>query len=391
MSGPVTEYLDLTRTAATRKAYRLGLARYLAFVRGDLVKVKSGVRRNDDRDLDAEAAAYLAAVGAGTRTVAKDLLHFTAKLEAEGYAPGTIVVNNSAVVGFLEDNGIALSRLEEKRVKQRLPRHRTVAEEEPITCDHLRAILPHLPIRDRAIALTMLASGGRIGEVLKLRLADVDLEGVPATVTFRAETTKTRERRVSFLTPEAADAVRAWVAGRNTYLPESVNRNRGLVTRGVSKPKRADDARLFPCDRHTFDNHWARALALAGLLRRCEVTGRVTRVPHGLRKRFRTALGAAAGPDLPEILMGHQGYLSTYRQWTQAELAEAYAEHSHVLCIAGGGGDLARRLAEQQATMDQMKSDNATLQERLAKLETDIQIAREVRTFLQERETGTAH
>ena len=391
MAGPVSHYLALFPVRTTRTAYHTAMGRYFTFLAGGSVRSRAPASHGPDAlaEMDAAAVAYLAEVKAGARSAADDLVEFLAVLQAE-YSPSSIVVNRSAVVGFLEENGIELSRLEERRIKKRVPRHRNVAEEEIITRDHLQALLPLLSIRDRAVALVMLASGGRIGEVLQLRLQDVDLEGEPARVVFRAATTKNKERRISFLTGEAVEAMRAWLTVRSDYLQTAVRRNLGLVKQGHSKPKSLDDARLFPFSRASFDLGWKQALERAGLSRLCETTQRRTIHPHGLRKAFRSWFGAAAGPDAAEVLMGHSGYLETYRKYTEEDLRQAYAKHSHVLCIVDSSGDLARQVAEQQAEVDRLTSQNATLTERLTKLETDMQIAREVRTYLQEREQGAA-
>ena len=373
MARPVSDYLVLFPTATTAHAYRLALVRFFAFLEGKLSRSNSQVSYSPDdlAAMDAAAVAYLEAVQAGTRSPASDIVHFLAAMQAVGFAPTTIAVNRSALIGFLEENGIELSRLDERRIKKRLPRHRGVTEEEIITREHLQAILPLLSIRDRAVVLVLLASGARIGEVLKLRLRDVDLGAEPARVVFREETTKNKERRISFLTGEATEAVRAWLLVRDDYIQTAARRNVGLVTQGHSRPKSLDDERLFPFARGSFDLGWGKALQRADLFRTCERTGRLTIHPHGLRKAFRSWFGAAAGPDAAEVLMGHSGYMETYRKYTEDDLRRTYLDHSHVLCISSSG-DVAQQVAEQREAIAGLEEQNAVLRQRLIKIEGDL-------------------
>lgn len=361
MAGPVSDYLVLFPTATTAHAYRLALARFFSFLDGKLSRSNSKVSYGPDdlTAMDAAASAYLAAVRAGERLAASDIVHFLAGMQAVGFAPTTIAVNRSALIGFLEENGIELSRLDERRIKKRLPRHRGVVEEEIITREHLQAIFPLLSVRDRAVMLVLLASGARIGETLKLRVRDVDLDADPARVVFREETTKNKERRISFLTTEAIDAVRAWLRVRDAYIQTAARRNVGLVTQGHSRPKSLTDDRLFPFARGSFDLGWTRALQRADLFRSCERTGRTTIHPHGLRKAFRSWFGAAAGPDAAEVLMGHSGYMETYRRLTEEDLRKVYLKHCHVLTVTGESGELSREVADLQ-------KKNAMLEERLS-------------------------
>ena len=298
------------------------------------------------------------------------------------YAPSTVVLTRSAVTGFLLENRIEVPRVDERRIKTRSPRKTVVAEEETFTREHLRKLLPIMSAWDRAVVLVLLASGARIGEVLQLRMKDVDLDAIPARVSLRREITKTKKARFSFLTSEAVDAVRGWLLVRDEYLRAAINKNRGLVAAGRAREKDPDDPRLFPFHRASFDTAWARALERAGLERRCETTGFHTLHPHGLRKVFRTWFGAAAGPDAAEVLMGHEGYLTTYRRYSEEELRDAYAQHCHVLCVVGGDEELARQLAGQQAEIAEMRDKNAMLEQNLANLQADVLEVQTVRAML---------
>ncbi|MEN6341038.1 MAG: tyrosine-type recombinase/integrase [Methanospirillum sp.] len=343
--APATDYLDLFDTS-TARPYRHSLSRFFACVYGDR-----------PADLDATAAEYLREIKEGARDPADDLVHAIAKLK-KSYAPSTVNLTRAALTGFLLENKIEFSRVDERRIQIRSPRKTIVAEEETFTRDHLKKLLPILAVRDRAVLLVLLSSGGRMGEVFQLRISDVDLDATPARVNFRRETTKTKTARFSFITPEAVDAVKGWLLVRDKYLKASINKNRGLVALGRAKDKDPDDDRLFPFHRTSFDTAWASALQRAGLDRRCETTGRHTLHPHGLRKAFRSWFGAAAGPDAAEVLMGHTGYMETYRKYTEEDLRQVYLKHGHALNVNSDTGELASQVADLQ-------KQNAVLEQRL--------------------------
>jgi len=368
-TAPATTFLELF-DISTQRAYGHALRRFFTCV--------YGVRPTE---LDTISAQYLSDIEAGTRDPADDLVRAIAKLQKK-YAPSTVGLTRAAVTSFLLDKHIELSQSDQRRIKIRSPRKTIVAEEEIFTRDHLRKILPIMTPRDRSLVLVLLSSGGRIGEVMQLRMKDVDLDSTPASVHFRRETTKTKKARSSFLTQEAVDAVHGWLLVRDQYLQASINKNRGLVAVGRARDKDPDDDRLFPFHRTSFDTAWARALERAGLDRRCELTGRHTLHPHGLRTAFRTWLGAAAGPDVAEVLMGHEGYLTTYRKYTEEDLRGAYSRHCHVLCVVGGSEEIARQVADQREAMEEIRGENETLRQELAGIKADMLEVQAVRAML---------
>lgn len=372
MATPVSRYFRLQRSAGTARTYCSAIARFFNHIENP----DQELRRDGDRTpnvetlavLDIKATDYIHAVKSGERDIADDMVDFISHMNGN-FAPQTIQVARGALKGFFEENGIEFSGVDRRRIRRRLPRNHSIAEEDTITMDHLRAIVPLLSVKDRAVVLFLLSSGCRIGEALSIRLQDMDLDSVPARVTFRF--TKNGERRISFLTPEATESMRAWLSIRREFLVTAAKRTVGLVRRGHAQERLAIDDRVFPFYRASFDLGWAKALERAGVKRRCEDTGRLTLRPHGLRKYFRTHLGAAAGPDVAEVLMGHEGYLETYRRLTEADLRHAYLTHYHVLVVGEGGGDVARQMSSQREQMERIIAENKAMREELAALKAN--------------------
>lgn len=353
---PVSKFLRNLKTEHTRKNYVGGLKKFFGYLEdpGETIKrPREAWTRNDDDMIaswDELGIEYLTLIRNGDRSAADDLVDFIGAMTREGFAPSTVHSSRAAVAGFFESNGVELSRLEERVIRKRLPKAATVAKERPITMEILRKFLPYMRVPYQAVALVMLATGARADEVLQLRDRDLDLEAVPARVDFRRETTKTKKARFSFLTPEAVGAVRTWIQIRSEYLETARARARSLHPDGFARERKQDDD-LFPFEETVYLKNWRNALTKAGLYERCEETGRATIHPHGLRKYFRTYFGAAAGVDVAETLMGHQGYLTgAYVRLTEQDLAAAYAANVYVLTISqGGSGDLVRKMADLQA------------------------------------------
>lgn len=355
-NGAASSFIRNQNTPNTRKAYGIGLEKFLRWVEDPDAPIIKGVGTTDSAqrmfEMDQIAAAYLGALRSGRRP-GRDLVDFLAAMTREEFSGSSRRVARNAVVGFLEDNEIELSHIEAKNVRKRLGNTSPVAQEDNISIKILRQFLPHMRTPYRTMALVLLATGARVGEVLQLRTSDIDLDATPAKVTFRRGTTKTRTGRFSFLTPEAVDAVRAWLAVRDDYI-KSARARAANLSNGEGENR---DGFLFPFSDTVFFFAWKSALKKAGLFSQCEETGRATIHPHGLRKYFRTYFGAAAGVDVAETLMGHQGYLAgAYVRLTEQDLATAYAANAYVLTVSqGGSGDLVRKMADLQARNDALE------------------------------------
>jgi integrase len=385
---PVSRFLTIkgAKSKATARAYATSIKQFFWFLDGEPIRRTVTDRTANDAEMiaafDARAVVYLDEVAAGERSAADDVIDFVAQMGIEGFAPSTVHNGRAAVVGFLELNNIELTRGQEKNIKGACPKPGVVAEEIDLSLDMIRRIVPHLEPHHRAVTMVMLASGARVGEVLKLRPADLDLDAEPARVHFRRGTTKTKKGRVSFMTAEAVDTLRAWMAVRDEYIPTAAAKMAGLVNTGFAPAKRTEDDRLFPFEPSSFYRGFNRAVEKAGLFERCEETGRAKVRAHGFRKFFRTYLGMAAGPDVAEKLMGHEGYLAgAYVRLTEEDLARAYEENCHVLMVTrGASGDLRRRVAE-------VEGENATLRQDLAAMKTDLNEVMLLRTMLANRST----
>ncbi len=197
-------------------------------------------------------------------------------------------------------------------------------------------MISHMDVRGRALALFLVSSGVRIGEALLIQINDVNFGSEPPEVTVRAEITKTKIQRYTFISKEATAAIMEWLKVREKYITAATNKNAGLIQAGYGKKVKrpARDTRLFPFSDQVVSQIWETALKNSGLYSVDSSTGRRQIHPHQLRKFFRSYLGLSMPVDMVEVLMGHSGYLtSAYRRIPKKEIAEAYLQNEYRVMI----------------------------------------------------------
>ena len=67
-----------------------------------------------------------------------------------------------------------------------------------------------MPIHGKALTLILASSGMRVGESVRLKLSDIEFDRDPVRIKIRAKYTKTGKRRITFISPEAKEAVEEW-------------------------------------------------------------------------------------------------------------------------------------------------------------------------------------
>ena len=94
------------------------------------------------------------------------------------------------------------------------PRIRKVPRK-PITLKILKKIIEHSDAKHRALFLTLISSGMRIGESLALRKMDIFENERPVRIHIRAEITKTKEERSTFISSEAFEKIKPILDTKN--------------------------------------------------------------------------------------------------------------------------------------------------------------------------------
>jgi integrase/recombinase XerC len=279
--------LEKNSSPQTVKSYREDLTQALAYARDQLRKPAV-----EPRDWN-------------TRT----LRGFVAWLHQQGYAKSTVARRLAAVRSFgkfLCRQGVLGSNpaeaLRGPRRDKKLPHFLTVADVRKLLAAPAAAGV--FATRDRAILETLYSAGVRVGELVGMNLADLDLaDGV---VVVRG---KGKRERLALLGDAAKEAIAAWLADRQA-LTEGGKKEAGAVFLNKSGGRLTSRsvARLLE-----------KYLKIAGLDPRTS--------PHTLRHSFATHL-LDAGADIRGVqeLLGHRslGTTQVYTHVTTQRLRQTY-------------------------------------------------------------------
>lgn len=281
---------------------------YLAYLR-----VERGLAANSlegyARDL-AKLSSWAEAAGKGPRELsAADLTAWIRALSREGLSPRTLARTISAARGFYKFllldghiNSDPLTHVKPPQTAQSLPRY--LKEEEAEKLLSAPDAGTDEGLRDRALMELLYATGLRVSELVRLRLADVDLEAG----LLECHGKGSKQRRVPF-----GRSARRW-------LSEYMRVRRRLC--GESEP-----ANLFvQAGGRALTRQWvwARLRAYA------DGCGLRDLTPHGLRHSFAThLLQRGADSRSVQALLGHSdiGTTQIYTHITGQRLRATYDSH----------------------------------------------------------------
>lgn len=241
------------------------------------------------------------------------------------YTPKTVNTYIAAVLSFYRDHGIKLDDIVWRDIKRRLlPPAKASTFDKAGIHDEWKRILSHMSLAGRSLFLFLLSSGCRIGEALKLKVSDLDLEADPPRAHIRPEYTKGGfGGRTVFMTYEARDAIEEYLKSKflvNKRLPKNIYNPK---LRKYIYYHESEDDRVWDFNYSTAQEILWEALRRAGLDKRDETTGRRLIHIHSTRKFFRSNCGL---PDaLVHALMGHSGYLDeSYLRTNEEKAGEEY-------------------------------------------------------------------
>ncbi len=266
------------------------------------------------------------------------LRDFVIFLDRSNYKPKSISTRLTAVKGYLRFLGVKIYA-EDCKHTIKIPKN--IRESEvALTKEMILRVLRNIPPKLQTVVLVLSSSGMRIGELVQLKLSDVDFTTTPTTIRLRAQITKTRHSRETFITSEATNSLKdylsrtwKWSEGKdNSHLDDLT-----LFGRGYSSYRKTKDTFSQP-------SH----LNAEGVLMK-QLRNSIKKIPdldkinlngirvihfHALRKFFRTTVGNFIGRDFAEALIGHQFYMNTYYQLNDEKKREMYLEVEPSLTIS---------------------------------------------------------
>jgi len=254
----------------------------------------------------------------------------------------------NAVKQFLIANDRSIKDLEIwDTIRERIRGAEPVSEEIPLEQKDIYNILQYGDICSKAMFLMMSSSGMRMESLNGLLPSDIHDDETPTRIVLRPEIVKGKKATITtFITPEATDAYHAWMKVRQHWLESAIKRTT------FKGGKKKDDDRVFPMTDVNIRLMWRNMLTKAGYDKRDKKTNRSLCHPHGLRKFFRSWLGNV---DLAEHLMGHKGYLSTYRAYSYKALNQEYTKYMNNLNIFSTPVDLSGITNDLKAKDEQIR------------------------------------
>ena len=325
--GNMADFLKNYDSRSTQNGYSAALYTFIDCIYGE--QRKGGKVTPDERIVYEKLVdKYLI----DKRDYAADLMKFATSLQSR--PPLSARLTFSYVKEFLASNDIEAKHQDLKRIRNKLPKGGSRTIERDLDIETVRSIIQHMDVKGRALVLVLASSGMRINEVLSLPIEDIDLKSKPAVVQIRGANSKTGDNRITFISSEAVQAVQEWLKVRDAYLKSSQYRNNGFVAAGKANPKHIDDNRLFPFTSQTASQIWDGALKKSGFFSQDTTTNRKQLHYHMFRKFFISQLSLIVSKEIPEMLAGHEGYLTgAYRRYPKKQLAEQYLKGEHVLTI----------------------------------------------------------
>ncbi|MBN1194706.1 MAG: site-specific integrase [Methanomicrobiaceae archaeon] len=369
MSHRIADFISLQGNKGTRSSYASACRRYLDFIYEPVRKGRV-VTQEEARQYEALANAYFTE----PRNYALDLQRYAASLNASKSPPKSAQFWLAVLKEFSKANGIEIADDVWKATKKKAPKGRLArTREATFSRDLIQKIVPYMPVQTKAVFLTMLSSGMRIGETLLLRMEDIHLDEEPARIAIPGDITKSGDPRTTFISREAAAAVRAWLEVRDKWLTSSVQRNNGLLRyhgkEDLVKVIDGDD-RIFPVHPATLQYSFANALKKAGVDDIDPKTNRRRVHLHQCRKFFRTVMAQRIPIDVVELLIGHNGYLAdAYVRYTEEDLRQHYLQAEGAVCV-GVADDVAAAIVGGH--LDELREENDTLRAELAKIQRQI-------------------
>ncbi|MEX0764722.1 MAG: tyrosine-type recombinase/integrase [Nitrosopumilaceae archaeon] len=261
-------------------------------------------------------------------------------LDKKGLKPKTIRLWFTVVKGYLTHLQVEVfSEKCKQRIK--LPKVRRL-KKEALTKEILVKLLRNLDAKLQTAVLVATSSGMRVGEIAGLTLADIEFNHEPVKINVRAETSKSREDRETFLTNEASEALKDYLKRYFGWKDDNSNSQlQGLRVFGRTSKIRTGSlkGRLPKLEEQLSD----------AILLQKTLAGRIAKVPelnrlgrngrkvihfHAFREFFYTVVSNVSGSNFAHALMGHHEYLDTYYALSETQQIKLYQKAMPYLTVS---------------------------------------------------------
>ncbi len=319
-----------------------------------------------------------------------------------GYSNHTICDYIMVAKEFLNGEGCKIYN-EDVRQRFKLPR-KIYVYEKGLTKDIINRIIRLANAKLAAAVLIACSSGMRIGEIVQLRFSDVDFTLDPATITVRAETTKTRETRITHISSEAASILKDYLSRRNrpmknedyVFLLQHEDRLRHLRERlakneynnsGLQKMDKKNIKILESNLKNiTKEERYAKSVLSTNHNLEKQLFNLIKNIPeldaknengrnsihfHAFRAWFKTQVTDAHQSDFAEALMGHKSIRLLYYRQNDKVRARTYLDVEHAVTISDtekidrNYSDMQKNNSELRGIVDSLSRQLQNLEKRM--------------------------
>lgn len=346
----IDEYLErifrISKSYQTKRAYKVSLNKFMAFLRTKNKKISDILL--DFKQKKADPIVILD--------------EYYTYMSKENKRNGTIATYLCVAKDLLNFHDLHIYS-EDLKQRFRAPK-REVFYEEGLTKKILVRLLHNSSPKLQVAILVASTSGIRVGELIQLRLSDIDFTTTPTTLRIRRETTKTRETRFTHITIEASKIL-------SDYTTKNLKNHQGsdpyifMNFQGESGGFAYHKAMISA--RGTLMNMLRNAVVAVPELAMKNEGGNYQIHFHAFRKWFKTQVTDAHESDFAEALMGHKSLKLVYYKQNSEMRMKTYQKLEPYLTIS----DFTR----VEKTIDEMHDKIAYLETELEKVKQYREIA----------------
>jgi integrase len=212
-------------------------------------------------------------------------------------------------------------------------------QETPLTKELILQLLRNSSPKLQASVLFAISTGMRVSEIAQITPEDIDFTQIPVLIRIRAETTKTKEERETFLTTEATKTLKDYLKRSHGWIEGEKNEHLvgisifGKAMKNSKYPKLKPTTKILS-KKSNLQSILRNAIKKVPELYIKNKNGINTIHFHAFRKYFRTAVGNVCGRDYAETLMGHNFYMDTYYRLSPEQKKELFLKAEPFLTIS---------------------------------------------------------
>ncbi|MGQ0795146.1 MAG: tyrosine-type recombinase/integrase [Nitrosopumilaceae archaeon] len=260
------------------------------------------------------------------------LSDFRTKRGSGRYSNASISLYITAVKEFLNSENLHIYA-EDLKQKFRFPK-KEIIYEEGLTKEKIVRVLHNSSPKLQTAILMCVSSGMRLGELVQLRVSDIDFSTNPTTIHLRKETTKTRQTRLTHITAEGTKCLK-------DYMRRKLGWSEGKISdQYLFLPNERDFSEPIVYNRAVRTSCTSLQLNLLSVIRTVpelyqkNENGRNSIHFHAFRAWFKTQVTNAHQSDFAEALMGHQSIKLMYYRNNPKERLKTYLEVESALTIS---------------------------------------------------------